>query len=232
MAATLPRAILRFVFPIVLPAENNMGLTSSRERTQRDTNEAAARLYSQLKNGTAICPFSGKRVLPSNALDEFITAESVREAGALPRKTCRRDMAEDVFREAKKIFAILVTQNLHSCIGDLFSNGLNDTHLPLEHGKDDSRVLVGADGTKFYIFQSWDLPIIDNFMTAQYMVQAPVFGNNGRHFDLAPECGLPLQGEKERIGDAALSEVYKCTLHPGNCEPDLQVSLLPSLLSP
>jgi hypothetical protein len=189
-------------------------------------------LYDILKESLIKCPLSRNRFLPLDILQDVITAESVRANVGSNLKTellsSNKDPAEEVVRKAKKVYAILVFLERQNDIGALLAEGLTDEHLPLSRPgcAPDQKVLSCRSGIKtFKTFRNWRLPEVDNFLERQWQVQAPVFDTTGSHFNLAPECALPLHPKAEQIGRTAISRVYKCTLYPAHYPQGAKVSI-------
>lgn len=189
-------------------------------------------LYDVLKDRLTKCPLSHNKFLPLDILEDVITVENVRASAGSNLKTellsSNKDLAEEVVRKAKKVYASLVFIERQSVIGALLSEGLTDEHLPLSRRRNgpDRNVLSCRCGIKtFETFRSWKSSEVDIFLEKQWQVQAPVFDTTGSHFNLDPECALPLHPKVEQIGRTAISRVYKCTLYPAHYPQGFKVSI-------
>jgi hypothetical protein len=175
-------------------------------------------MFRQLKNALTKCDLSGEEFLPSGILHTAITKETIK--AALPRnlgRVLQPNLASKIEQDAKKIFAILVLMGEQKSISELYSDGLRDRHLPLQRdpaGKDDN-VLVSEDGkTVFKAFANWDNEAKTNlFFDQQWLVQAPVMDNTGRHFVLDQRCALPFKDSE------AVSHNPHCVVHRAEIDP-------------
>jgi len=180
-------------------------------------------LFRRLKNSIIECELSNRQTfLPLDVLHAAITKETVK--AVLPRslgRVLQPNLASKIEQDAKKIFAILVLIGEHKSISKLFSDGLRDRHLPLQQdlaGKDDN-LLVSADGkTTFKAFANWDNKAkINLFFDQQWLVQAPVMDNTGRHIILDPRCALPFK-DSEAVSYNTDRVVYRAEIHPAHIQ--------------
>ena len=191
----------------------------SQSPTARHGNAATLGLYGKLYRELIKCPIGGQQFLPLHILHEVITTETVQ--------VNHPAQSEQIVRDARKIFGILVLIGHEGAIEDLLSDELSDRYLPLERGHGDNHSILESrqiQGKVFKAFQDWDKPQITAFLEKQWQVQAPVFRVIGSHFEISAECALPLQDPMERIGDSKGSTVYGCALHPSHCQWRSQVS--------
>jgi hypothetical protein len=193
-------------------------------------------LYDELDDSLAECPLSHNKFLPLNILNDVITVEKVRantgantgSAVKTHTSSSNHSRAEDVVREAKRVFAILVLIGCENAIENLLLEGLTDEQLPLSRrgSGPDRNVLSGAVGNKkFETFRGWKQANVDHFLEKQWRVQAPVFDTTGSHFILHRECALPLKPQFEQIGRTTFSRVFKCILYPAHYQPASEVSV-------
>lgn len=180
------------------------------------------KMFRQLKNALTKCDLSGEEFLPSDVLHAAITKETVK--AALPRSLGRvfqPNLASKIEQDAKKIFAILVLMGEQKSISELFSDGLRDKHLPLQRdpAKKDDNLLVSADGkTTFKAFANWDNEAKTNlFFDQQWLVQAPVMDNTGRHIVLDPKCALPFK-DSEAVNHNPYCVVHRAEIHPAHIQ--------------
>lgn len=196
-----------------------MGQTSSKEDPG---------LYEKLLGELIKCPITRQLFLPLHVLEEEITAKTIRVNGHVSNPA----RAEQIAREARKVFAILLLIGRQDAIGRLHSDGLTDEYLPLERGKGDTECVLKScqNQTKlFKEFRSWDSPAINYFLEKQWQVQAPVFDAAGGNFKLSAECALPLVSEHdpvEQIGHTECSTVYRCILHSSHYQGRSEVSVV------
>jgi hypothetical protein len=154
----------------------------------------------------------------------MITTEAVQ---ANP-DVCNAHQAEQVVREARKVFAILVLIGRDDAIGDLLAEELIDEYLPLVRREIGDDQIIGSRQVAAKVFmtlQDWEPRQVDDFLAKQWLFQAPVFNAPGYHYDIFPECALPIQSQEEIIGSTSSSIVHACTVRPSHFQQEFHVSI-------
>jgi ankyrin repeat protein len=172
-------------------------------------------LYSQLDASLLDCALSRQKFLPLDILRMIITKEKVEAELPLTIRLFQPSLPAKVAQQAKKVFAILVLIGEPLAIKELLSEGITDEHLPLyrETEAASTDVLTSQDGKSFRSFDAWKMAVkVDEFLTKQWLVLAPVFDTTGRHFILNEKCALPFV-EAEAISHEHYSITYRGVLH-------------------
>jgi hypothetical protein len=197
--------------------------TAKRPTARSTTPDTTRTLYKNVNGALIKCPISRKQFLPLDILQQVITMKAVR---AIP-DVCNVNQAEQVVRGARKVFAILVLVGREDAISYLLADGLIDEYLPLYRREDgNDQILVSRHvGVKaFETFQDWEPHQVTYFLEKQWLFQAPVFDATGRHYDIAPECALPIQSQDDQIWSTSFSTVFRCKLRPSHYQQESKVS--------
>jgi len=195
--------------------------------TDEERQQIEEDLYSSLSDEQAEleCPITRKKWLSPDLLKRHVTEESVRACTALGPSACDQYEAENIVKNAKRAFAVLILCYYDRIIVDelLVREGLTDEDLPLARAPN-SRSLVSTKkhrNKEFKAFAKLRPPDVKNFLDRQWLVLPPVFDEGGPRpvappiCDLSTSCPLPLRN-KQHLTNTEMSSVSKCELHPAH----------------
>ncbi|KAI0437012.1 kinase-like protein [Xylaria telfairii] len=199
----------------------------SRRSTPSSYNQPGQSLYSQLDS--KIIKSDNKKItqqlstfsfLPLDVIDEIITKDIVKAKSLRYTSIFRPDLSAQIVERTKKVFAILGLLEEEDIIKNLFDEGLVDEDLPLTRlqaqGRSNSNVLASRQGKEFKSFSKLGKErAVDNFLKEQWLVLAPIFTTDGKHFQVDGEAPLPFY-DIEKIPTHSISNVYKALLHPAH----------------
>ncbi|PSN73726.1 kinase-like protein [Corynespora cassiicola Philippines] len=171
-------------------------------------------------NNAIITPaLTSKPFLPLDALEELITADNVKaELTTRWYQKLFPVRPSEIVKNAKKTFTILTLIGVSDKIWELLAEGMSDEHLPLSRHSEDpfSNVLLSADRKKrFQSFQKWNDARVNDFVTKQWVVQAPVLDVAGKHYTLNEHCAIPIVNSEE-IEGGQYSIVHRGEVHPAH----------------
>ena len=173
--------------------------------------DADGGLYRSLNGTEVMCPISRQKFVPLDTLQRVVTPDAVQQYSDVPQ----RDVAEQIVRDASRVYAILAHCGRQDDINDLLSSGLADECLPLSRRRGSNDQVLKSDqpgGTLFETFQQWEPHQVTTFLEKQWLFQAPVFDEDGRHFVLSDDCALPILSQEERLARTEFSTVFQCTM--------------------
>jgi hypothetical protein len=220
----LPQDIRTNDIPSSCQRDSNPGQRIAKP-TEPDANATSMDLYDKLNDNLVECPLTQNQLLPLGILQDVITVENIVRTAPF---SGNNDLAEEVERTAKKVFASLILVGHQNAIADLLSEGLTDEKLPLSRRGSgaDRNLLSDCDGNQtFETFRNWERVDVDHFLEKQWVTQAPLFDTSGSHFILGRKSALPLKADFEKIGTTDFSNVFKCELYRSHYQQDSQVSV-------
>lgn len=186
-------------------------------------------LYKQLKGGAVRCGLAGDqsfRFLPESLIIEKITKDSIISnlswrLWISTQLWLADSLADKVYDQAKKVFAVLALIGQEHTISDLIKDNITDKDLPLVPSSRDESVLVskeppeGETGKEFSSFKTWDERRVSDFLEKQWLVLAPILDVTGKELNLDPKCPLPIK-EIELMVRGHGVFVHKARLHPAH----------------
>lgn len=145
-----------------------------------------------------------EQFIPAGDLNEVLTFQAIM--GEL-RNHELADISYDVFRYAKKIFAVLLVISKLEALRDLIKRGLRDEALPL------AITSTGSlwDEQRHSAFSKWDLDARKRFVDFQWTLLAPTF-SEGKHLKLHDDTPLPFI-RTEPIANGAFGGVHRVEIH-------------------
>jgi hypothetical protein len=154
----------------------------------------------------------GSNFIPLDALHSATEEQRIKVALSSTFSFGCSKLAKAVAQDARKIFAILVLMRDGKAIKNLYEQGLRDKHLPLRlvTSLDSSEKLESSDGTSF---SAWKKAAkLSQFVKKQWLVQAPLFDDSGKHLVLHQNCSMPFI-DADLVGNGAFGTVHKCRIH-------------------
>jgi len=166
------------------------------------------------------CQFDKKDFLPQSSLDELITTESIEEE---LRSAGLAMLSADIFKNARKVFTVLVYIGMVGAMESLHGEGFADEYLPVELvSKRDGYTMVSRQNSRRSekIFRSfnrdpWNSMKRKAFLDYQWLVQSPVF-ESGQHYSLDTHCILPFISDARQIARSYFSKVFEVQVHPAH----------------
>ena len=165
--------------------------------------------------------------VPETALTSIITPHTIEKQIRLGNPEMALETIDTyvagAFLRAKRVFAILVYIHRGAEIGAFLRWGLHDGMLPVTVSKETAHgksilVVLGKDGQKISVFQSWTAMEIQKFEKKQWQMLAPTF-KYGKHLDLPEKTILPFKEiRKEEEHRGGYSTVSKILIHPDHHE--------------
>jgi hypothetical protein len=158
--------------------------------------------------------------LPLSEISTRVTENNIKSEIPM-RKRCfsNRSLPRRILKQARSIFSILVLIQEAWAIVDLVRrDNIRDEDLPLVRKSvdgDDANVLLSANSGKvFPSFSSWPKKArVRDFLSFQWLVQAPVLNSFGQHILLDPKCPLPLIECVTKCKSGPNSVIHKCKIH-------------------
>lgn len=184
-------------------------------------------LKDQIRSARIKCPQRPHcYIVPTCALESLITVGNIeKDIGARSdgiEHDKIKDVAEEVCRIARKVFAILAYMKMGPEIFSLLRDGVSDADLPLRWGRNDERefILERKSGMHIDTFNGWTDDNIEDFERFQWWMLAPVFDDK-EHYELDDNIILPFipfktNAETEQKKEGAYSEVYAVRCHPAH----------------
>lgn len=177
----------------------------------------------------------GDQFLPCDQLATFFTqkivADALKDAGVHHAK----GLAKFIFKDAKKLFLILVmmssieTEKL-SFLSYLERSNITDKSLPIRFINGEGVPLEWAsaeasDETKHAVYGSWTRPDRDLLLRYQWYFLAPVFDGHTFRFHFDKKQILPyLTYAPKPTSSGFFGEVSRAEIHPAHVPPWLAVS--------
>lgn len=165
-------------------------------------------LYKQLARSYGVEELHGqRRFIPADVIENVITRESIkaelgRNTGRINTSSCLANKI--VKRNSRRLFVILVYINESWTIRKFLKDGLTDDDLPFE-SHDESMRSVHNHAKIFHIPEDWEYVTVDEFLTRQWMVLAPIFS--------IPPPSIPLLQRSEVYTPAIMTKLIqgKCS---------------------
>jgi len=133
-----------------------------------------------------------------------------------------RHVAEEAFRIAPKVFAILACLKKGPEVRFLLSEGVSDKDLPFKRRRNENRdfELQRKSGEVIKAFESWSDNDIEEFDRIQWWMISPIFEDKG-HYELEDATILPFipfttNSDTEQKKEGGYSEVYAARIHPAH----------------
>jgi hypothetical protein len=165
-------------------------------------------LYKKLASSYGVDELNGqRRFIPADVIENVITRESIkaelgRNSGRINTSSCLANKI--VKRNARRLFVILVFINESWTIRKFLKDGLTDDDLPFE-SHDESTRSVHNHTKMFHPPEDWAYATVDEFLTRQWMVLAPIFS--------IPPPSIPLLQRSEVYAPAIMTKLIqgKCS---------------------
>jgi len=198
----------------------------SRSRTSSNGSFDGGSLKDQIRSVRIKCPQRPHcYIVPKSALESLVTVANIEKdikSRSLTEHAKIKDIAEETYRIAQKVFAILAYMKMGPEIQSLLADGVSDADLPLRWRRNDERefVLERESGVPIKTFERWTDDNIEDFERYQWWMLAPVFGDK-THYELDDNIILPFipfkaNAETEKKKEGAYSEVYAVRCHPAH----------------
>jgi hypothetical protein len=166
--------------------------------------------------------------IPITDIDELLNYPSILaellKLGYMDDKaqTC----ANQVWRVARKGFAILVCIDMAWGIQGLLDDGFTDAHLPLKtDDAENPAILVSKQQNHLFLSTStWAVQVRVAFLRKQWLMLSPIFGQVGEHFDLDDGCVLPFTFGCAEGKDTGSSLIYIVRVHRSHWKFTVQAS--------
>lgn len=177
------------------------------------------------------------KFLPQDTFDELICCSNI--TAELPNTTWFQSTFSNwftlkspyihqfVFKEARKLFTILVLMERVNIIPELLKQKITDDDLPFEAKKKEesiilqslsnpSRIIPGISGSS----------VAERFVEMQWRVLVPIINTCGQHLVLHKRCILPIMEDKKETIYSGRSPVFKGKLHRAHFRPSsIRVSI-------
>jgi len=176
-------------------------------------------LQDKLDKSLVKSEFDKTDFLPQSSLDELITIGNIdaelRYAGLSSA------LSYDIYRNSRRVFAILSYMGMVGVIEWLYQEGFSDQYLPVDLASDGdhqhviSRSNDEHDEVLFSSFaqRPWDRVKRRDFFNKQWLVLSPVFATLGQELNLNDRCPLPFISVERNVKRGHFSVLHRVKIH-------------------
>ncbi|KAH9236531.1 hypothetical protein K456DRAFT_1831012 [Colletotrichum gloeosporioides 23] len=179
---------------------NQHQLSSPGSRSSSGQVASQSNLYRLLVNSFEYDRVNSRSWLPVDKLNQLVSKTNVKSE-LRGRRTARllrflqvnrwESLADTIVESARKLFVVFTLLGLSREIRHLLDAGFSDNDFPFS--KEKKHLISGADPKKRFQWPGdWNMSTFDAFFEKQWLVQAPILANVGRHRIFPANCPLPL----------------------------------------